>query len=127
MITGEVKNKIDTIWDAFWNAGVTNPITVLEQMTYLFFIKMLDDSQIKKEANAQVFGAEVKDPVFKKGNWKNPETEKEVAYNDMRWSVFKNFDTTVMFRTVRDDVFVFIKNIHTGKDSAFSRYIGKNG
>ena len=46
MITGEIKNRIDKIWDAFWTGGITNSITVLEQMTYLFFMKMLDDAQV---------------------------------------------------------------------------------
>ncbi len=50
MITGQIKNQIDQIWDTFWeSAGITNPMTVLEQMTYLFFIKMLDDAQIKRK------------------------------------------------------------------------------
>lgn len=123
MITGEVKNKIDGIWDTFYSAGITSPLTVLEQMTYLFFIKLLDDSQIKKEANARMFGVEVKDPVFKTGNWLNPESNKEVSYSTLRWSIFKNLDTTVMLNTVRNDVFVFIKNIHSGKDSPYSRFM----
>lgn len=123
MITGEVKNKIDGIWDTFYSAGITSPLTVLEQMTYLFFIKLLDDSQIKKEANAKMFGVEVKDPVFGTGNWLNPESKKEVPYSSLRWSNFKNFDTTTMLNTVRNDVFVFIKNISNGKDSAYSRFM----
>ena len=57
MITGEIKNKIDAIWSTFWeSAGITNPMDVLSQMTYLFFMKMLDDAQIKKEATAHAFG-----------------------------------------------------------------------
>lgn len=123
MITGEHKNQIDAIWDTFWSSGITNPITVLEQMTYLFFMKMLDDSQLKREANAKVMGIKAKNLVFKEGNWTNPETEQEVPYEHLRWSVFKNFDATQMFNIVRNDVFVFIKNIGTGKDSAFSRYM----
>lgn len=123
MITGDVKNKIDTIWDTFYSAGITSPLTVVEQMTYLFFIKLLDDSQIKKEANAAMFGVEVKEPVFKSGNWLNPETKKEIPYSSLRWSVFKNFDTTTMLNTVRSEVFVFIKNISSGKDSAYSRFM----
>ncbi|MEI7505035.1 MAG: type I restriction-modification system subunit M N-terminal domain-containing protein, partial [Paludibacter sp.] len=111
MITGEIKNKIDGIWNTFFSAGITSPLTVLEQMTYLLFIKLLDDSQLKKEANAKMFGVEVKDAVFKTGDWLNPETNKEVPYNDLRWSVFKNFDTSSMLSTVRNDVFVFIQNI----------------
>ena len=50
MITGQIKTQIDQIWDAFWTGGITNSITLLEQMTYLFFMKMLDDTQINKEA-----------------------------------------------------------------------------
>jgi len=123
MITGEIKNKIDGIWNTFFFAGITSPLAVLEQMTYLFFIKLLDDSQVKKEANAKMFDVEIKDPVFKAGNWLNPETNKEVPYSNLRWSNFKNFDTTSMLNTVRNDVFVFIKNINAGKDSSFSRFM----
>lgn len=124
MITGEHKNQIDSIWDTFWSAGLTNSMTVLEQMTYLFFIKMLDDSQLKREANAQALGGKIKDPLFKNGElWKNPETKQDVPYEHLRWSVFKNLGTTQMFNLVRNDVFVFIKNLNSGKDSAFSRFM----
>ena len=80
MITGEIKNRIDSIWDTFWTGGITNSVTVLEQMTYLFFMKMLDDAQRTKEANANVMGVKVKDPVFKDGNWHNPETDRDVPF-----------------------------------------------
>ena len=55
MITGEIKNRIDQIWDTFWTGGITNSLTILEQMTYLFFMKMLDDAQLKREATAGLF------------------------------------------------------------------------
>lgn len=70
MITGQLKNKIDSIWDTFSAAGITTPLTVVEQITYLLFIKLLDDNQLKKEATASIFKTEVKNPVFKDGNWK---------------------------------------------------------
>ena len=124
MITGEIKTKIDNIWDAFWTGGITNSITVLEQMTYLFFMKMLDDAQRKKEAAASIMGVPVKDPVFKDGNWKNPETNTEVSYNELRWHVFKNKDAGVMFNLIRTHVFPFIKNLNEGKESAYSRFMG---
>ena len=92
MITGEIKNKIDSIWDAFWTGGITNPMNVLEQMTYLFFMKMLDDAQKTKEANASIMGVAVKDPTFKEGMWHNPDTDKDVPFETLRWSVFKNKD-----------------------------------
>lgn len=125
MITGEIKNKIDSIWDAFWTGGITNSITVLEQMTYLFFMKMLDDAQIAKEATANAFGVPVPDPIFRRGEyWKNPETGREVLYDSLRWHVFKNTDAATMFHTVRNDVFPFIKNLNGGKASAYSRFMG---
>lgn len=123
MITGEIKNRIDKIWDAFWTGGVTNSITVLEQMTYLFFMKMLDDAQVKKEASASMFGVAIKEPTFKDGNWHNPDTDKDVPYKNLRWRTFINFEADKMFNTVRNDVFSFIKNLNTGKESAYSRFM----
>ena len=123
MITGEIKNKIDQIWDAFWTGGITNPITVLEQMTYLFFMKMLDDAQKTKEANASIMGVAVKDPTFKSGMWHNPETDNDVPYDTLRWSVFKNKDAEEMYRIISRDAFVFIKNLNDGKDSSYSRFM----
>lgn len=64
MITGEIKNRIDQIWDTFWTGGITNSLTILEQMTYLFFMKMLDDSQTSKEAAAGLFGGTLLNPTF---------------------------------------------------------------
>ena len=115
MITGEIKTKIDNIWDAFWTGGITNSITVLEQMTYLFFMKMLDDAQCKKEATANLLGVPLKDPVFKEGHWLNPETNTEVPYSDLRWNVFKNKDAGVMFNLIRTHVFPFITQLNGEK------------
>lgn len=123
MITGEIKNRIDAIWDTFWVGGITNSITVLEQMTYLFFMKMLDDAQKTKEANASIMGVAVKDPTFKPGMWHNPETDNDVPYETLRWSVFKNKDAEEMHRIVSRDAFVFIKNLNGGKDSSYSRFM----
>ena len=124
MITGEIKNQIDQIWDTFFVAGVTNPITVLEQMTYVFFMKMLDDKQLLEEENARDFECEVKNPTFLMGKmWLNPETQQEVPYESMRWSVFRNMGSENMFNMVRQNVFEFIKHIGTGEESAYSRYM----
>ena len=124
MITGEIKNKIDQIWDTFFVAGVTNPITVLEQMTYIFFMKMLDDKQLQEEDNARDFEQELKNPTFLVGeNWLNPETNQEVPYEQMRWSVFRHTGPENMFNMVRQNVFEFIKHIGTGEESAYSRYM----
>lgn len=123
MITGEIKNRIDSIWDVFWTGGITNSITILEQMTYLFFMKMLDDAQRTKEANANAFGVAVKDPTFKEGMWHNPETDKDVPYKSLRWSTFKNMEAEAMYKLISKDVFVFIKNLNDGKESAYSKFM----
>ncbi len=123
MITGEIKNRIDQIWDTFWTGGITNSITILEQMTYLFFMKMLDDAQRTKEANANALGVKVKEPTFKDGMWHNPDSDKNVPYKNLRWSVFKNMEPEAMFRTISRDVFIFIKNLNTGKESAYSKFM----
>ena len=101
MITGEIKNQIDQIWDTFFVAGVTNPITVLEQMTYIFFMKMLDDKQLQEEDNARDFDSEVKNPTFPAGQmWLNPDTNQEVPYESMRWSVFRNTGSENMYNMI---------------------------
>lgn len=124
MITGELKNKVDSIWDTIWAGGITSPITVLEQITYLMFMKLLDDNQIKKEANANALGVTLKNKVFGDGECVISE-EPRIAtdYKNLRWSVFHNFEPNEMFNTVQQYVFPFIKTINTGKDSAFSRYM----
>lgn len=123
MITGDIKNRIDGIWDTFWTGGITNSITILEQMTYLFFMKMLDDAQVKKEAAANMLGGTVKDPVFKEGFWHNPETDKDVPYANLRWRTFVDFEAERMFSTISKDAFVFVKNLNEGKESAYSRFM----
>lgn len=112
MITGELKNKIDGIWDVFWSSGMTNPLTVIEQITYLMFIKILDDNELRKEANAVAFDVKVVDPIF------------DEEHQKCRWSVFKNFDADSMFENMQNNVFPFIKNeLHAGKDTAFAKYM----
>ncbi len=126
MITGKIKSQIDAIWMTFWTGGISNSIDVLEQMTYLFFMKMLDDAQLNQEATALAMGMrDFEDPkaMFKKGNWHNPDTDKDVPYNNLRWNVFCQFTPERMFDTVRFDVFTFIKNISDEKTSAYSRFM----
>ena len=123
MITGEIKNRIDGIWDTFFYCGITSPLNVLEQMTYLFFMKMLDDAQLTKEANANAWGVAIKDPTFKDGMWHNPDTDKDVPYADLRWNIFKNKEPETMYRIVSKDAFVFIKTLNEGRESAYSRFM----
>ena len=124
MITGELRNKVDSIWDTIWTGGITSPITVLEQITYLMFMKMLDDNQIKAEANAALVGVPLTNKVFKEGICvisENPHVETD--YKNLRWSVFHHFEPSEMLTNIQTYVFPFIKTIGTGKDTAFSRYM----
>ena len=124
MITGEMKNKVDSIWDTIWTGGITSPITVLEQITYLMFMKLLDDNQLKAEANANVLGVPLKNKVFQEGICvisENPRVETD--YKNLRWNVFHNFEPGDMLTNIQMYVFPFIKTIGEGKDTAFSRYM----
>jgi len=64
MITGEMKSKVDRLWTTFWNNGISNPLSVIEQISYLLFIKRLDDLELTKERKAQRLGRAVSDPIF---------------------------------------------------------------
>lgn len=125
MVTGQLKNQIDQIWDAFFSMGITNSITVLEQMTYLFFMKMLDDAQFIKECNANLLGITLPDSekTFKDGTWHNPDTGEDVPMQSLRWSQFIQQDPEKLYRTVSRHVFVFIKNLGGVGDSAYSRFM----
>ncbi|TYA55703.1 class I SAM-dependent DNA methyltransferase [Formosa maritima] len=107
MITGETKSKIDRIWNDFWTGGISNPLTVVEQFTYLIFIKQLDDKQILMEKQANLLGLPLEKPIY---------TKEQSA---LRWSNFKNKDPETMFNLFTrpqrdlDDVtaFDFMKTI----------------
>lgn len=110
MITGETRNKIDRIWDSFWTGGITNPLTVIEQFTYLLFIKSLDDKQLNSEKEASILGIKPK-VIFDKNN------------EDLRWSNFKHFDSEKMHEVVSTKVFPFIKKLNGNADSSFARFM----
>lgn len=97
MITGELKSKVDKIWDTMWSGGISNPLSVIEQLTYLLFIKRLDEIQNKKETVANRFGDPVDRPIF---------TEEQTG---LRWSRFKELEASVMYERVKDEVFPFMK------------------
>ena len=112
MITGELKNKVDRIWEVFWTGGITNPLEVIEQFTYLLFIKQLDDVETRKEKTSAIL----------KLPYKGMFPEDCQQY---RWSQFKNLgDPQEVYRIVQEGVFPFIKNLHADGDSAYSKYMG---
>lgn len=125
MITSENKNQVDKIWNIFFSNGINNPLSVVEQFTYLLFIKMLDDKEIEKESLANTFGIPVDNPTFPDGFFVEPDEERGkpgVRYSELRWHVFREMGSENMFRIVRDYVFDFIKQLGD-EESAYTRYI----
>ena len=120
MITGEKKQQIDNIWQIFWNSGFTQPSAIFEQITYLLFMKMLDEKQLEKESIANLTGDKLLNPTFPEGDWHNPSTDQDVPYNELRWHVFKEFEPSHMLNRVRNDVFIFLRSIG-GTGSAYSK------
>ena len=124
MITGELKSKMDRIWDALWTGGITSPSTAIEQITYLLFMKLLDDEDLRKEANASALGVTYKSKIFIDGDFKPENSEKSVPYAELRWNKFHSYEPTVMYDLVMNYVFPFIKVVNgSGKDTSFSRFI----
>ncbi|MBQ8116694.1 MAG: SAM-dependent DNA methyltransferase [Lachnospiraceae bacterium] len=118
-MTGELKNKIDSLWEIFWNGGITNPLDVIEQMTYLMFIKDLDDTDNLRAREAAMLGLSYKS-IFA------DEVEigdRKVDGNQLKWSTFHDFPAQRMYSVVQEWVFPFIKNLHGDKNSAYSKYM----
>ena len=98
MITGELKARIDRVWDAFWSGGISNPLEVIEQITYLLFIRRLDDLQTLAEKKALATGT-IESLVFLPGQ------------SHLRWGEFKNTSPEAMHKTVADEVFPFLRQL----------------
>ena len=115
MITGEIKSRIDLIWDTMWSGGISNPLSVIEQLTYLLFIKRLDELHTLKENKAARLGKPLEGPIFSPGQ------------EHLRWSCFKETAPEQMFAVVRDEVFPFIKGLgrngSDGNDSTYSQHM----
>lgn len=112
MITGDLKSQIDKVWEAFWTGGLSNPLTVIEQMTYLLFLRRLDELQIQKEQKATLLKQAIEEPLYLP-------TE-----NELRWSYFKNTDPEVMHKLFTKDggVFDFLRNVGN-RSAAYSKYM----
>ena len=108
----ELKPKIDQVWNAFWSGGISNPLSVIEQITYLLFIKRLDDLQDLQEQQALLTGKPVNNPIYT--------TEEQ----QLRWSNFKNLESETMFRLFQKEngIFDFMKN-YGGKSASFSKFM----
>jgi type I restriction enzyme M protein len=117
LITGEIKSKVDRIWDAFWTGGVSNPLEVMEQITYLLFIRRLDDLQTLEENKANRTGKPIERRTFPEG--KDP---KKRSYEDLRWSRFKHFEPKEMFDVMAEHVFPFLRTLG-GDDSTYAHHM----
>jgi type I restriction enzyme M protein len=117
MLTGELRNQIDGIWNDFWSGGLANPLQVIEQITYLIFIKRLDDMQQVEELKSTTLGEPLERRIFPKGK-----DDRGVPYENMRWSKFKNFEPREMFRIVDEHIFPFIRALN-GAGSAYAQHM----
>jgi type I restriction enzyme M protein len=111
VLTGELRNQIDRIWDAFWSGGIANPLEVLEQLTYLLFIRRLDELETLEERRSQRSGQPMRRRIF-------PEEQQQ-----LRWSRFKELgDPASMFKVVGEQVFPFLRELG-GEESAYSTHM----
>lgn len=119
MVTGELKNKIDSLWEIFWTGGLTNPLDVIEQITYLMFIHDLDDSDNRKAKECAMLGLPYKS-IF---DGDVTIGERRIEGRQLKWSVFRDFPAAQMYSVMQEYVFPFIKNLHGDKNSAYSKYM----
>src|SRR5687767_2731673 len=117
MLTGEIKSQIDRVWDAFWSGGISNPLEVIEQITYLLFLRRLDDLQTLEENRANTLKTKIARRVFPEG--KDP---KKRPYADLRWSKFKHFSPGDMFTVVSEHAFPFLRTLG-GDDSTYAHHM----
>lgn len=119
MVKGELKNKIDALWDSFVAGGLVNPLEVIEQITYLMFIHDLDDSDNIKAKESEMLGLQY-NSIFSE---EVQIGERTIEGNQLKWSVFHDFPADRMYTVMQEWVFPFIKTLHSDKNSAYSKYM----
>jgi type I restriction enzyme M protein len=117
MLTGEIRNQIDGIWNDFWAGGIANPLSVIEQITYLLFIKRLDELHTLEEKRSQTLKKPMERRIFPEGK-----DERKRPYNDLRWSRFKNFEPREMMTVVDEHVFPFLRTLN-GENSSYGKHM----
>lgn len=116
MLTGALRTQVDRIWDAFWSGGISNPLEVIEQITYLLFLRRLDDLESLEENKAARLGRHMERRVFPIGN-----DGTDRPYADLRWSRFKHFAPAEMYAVVDESVFPFLRAM--GDGSTYARHM----
>ena len=119
MITGELKNKIDSLWDIFAAGGLVNPLEVIEQITYLMFIHDLDDSDNMRAKESAMLGLPYQSIFAEEVQI----GERTIDGTQLKWSVFHDFPADRMYSIMQEWVFPFIKTLHSDKNSAYSKYM----
>lgn len=117
MLTGEIRNQIDRIWDAFWSGGISNPLEVIEQITYLLFLRRLDELHTLEESKAARLKKPIARRVFPEGN-----DPKGRPYEDFRWSRLKHLEAKEMYAVVAEHVFPFLRTLG-GDDSTYAHHM----
>lgn len=117
MLTGEIRNQVDRIWDQCWSGGISNPLTVIEQLTYLLFMRRLDELQTLKESKANRLKQPIENPIFPAGK-----DSKGRDFHDLRWSRFKNFAPAEMWQVVKEHVFPFMTTLG-GDGSTYAHHM----
>ena len=120
MLTGELRNKVDSLWEIFWTGGLTNPLDVIEQMTYLMFIHDLDATDDLRAKECAMLGL----PFASMFAGEVTVGDRKIDGRQLKWSVFHDFDAGRMYTVMQEYVFPFIKNLGGGKDTAYSKYMG---
>ncbi len=116
MLTGDLRNQIDRLWDSFWSGGISNPLEVMEQITYLLFLRRLDELQQLEENKANRLGTPVERRFYPEGK-----DSKGRPYADLRWSRFKHMSPAEMYEVVSEHVFPFLRTL--GGDSGYARHM----
>lgn len=119
MITGELKNKIDSLWDMFAAGGLVNPLSVIEQITYLMFIRDLDDTDNLRAKESAMLGLPF-ESIFAD---EVTIADRKVNGQQLKWSVFRDYPAGQMYSVMQELVFPFIKNLDGNKDSAYTKYM----
>ncbi len=116
MLTGDIRNQIDRLWDAFWSGGISNPLEVMEQITYLLFLRRLDELQQLEENKANRLGRPVEKRFYPEGR-----DTKGRDYDDLRWSRFKHMAPSEMFEVVEEHVFPFLRTL--GVNTGYAKHM----
>lgn len=119
MMTGELKSKIDSLWEIFWTGGLTNPLDVIEQMTYLMFIHDLDEADNTRAKESAMLGLPYESMFSKEVKI----GERAIDGSQLKWSVFHDFPAGKMYAIMQEWVFPFIKTLHGNRESAYSKYM----